>query len=107
MDNSIVLVVWTTPDDRDVTRQIAIPYDIDPLDLDEDEITSLAISQGFNIYGDLSWEVLVDNSRYSYMSEDRRKVVKLREKIDRLISDLQDATNELYEIAHDNGSGYD
>ena len=101
MDHSIIQVTWTTPDHRDVTRQIAIPYKTDPLDLDEAEIRDLAISQGFNIHGDLSWEVLIDNSRYSYMSEDRRRAVKLSEKIDRLISELQDATNELAEIACD------
>ena len=101
MDRSIVQVTWTTPDDRDVTRQIAIPYEIDPLDLSEAEIRDLAMSQGFNIYGDLSWEILIDNSRFCYMSEDRRKAVKLAEKIYRLISDLQDAANELAEIASD------
>ena len=99
MDGSIVQVTWATPDDRDVTRQIAIPYEIDPLDLDEAEIRDLAMSQGFNIYGDLSWEVLIDNSRFSYMSAERRRAIKLSEKIDRLISELEDATNELAEIA--------
>ena len=91
-------VTWTTPDDRDVTRQIAIPYEIDPLDLNEAEIRDLAIAQGFNIYGDLSWEVLIDNSRFCYMSAERRRAIKLSEKIDRLISDLQEATAELVEI---------
>ena len=98
MDHSVIQVTWITPDHRDVTRQIAIPYEIDPLDLSEAEIRDLAMSQGFAIFGDLSWEVLIDNSRYSLMSEDRRKAVKLAEKIDRLISELQDATNELAEI---------
>ena len=98
MDRSIVQVTWSTPDDRDVTRQIAIPYEIDPLDLSEAEIRDLAISQGFNIYGDLSWEVLIDNSRYSYMPTERKKAIKLSEKIDRLIADLQDAAAELVEI---------
>ena len=101
MDHSIIQVTWTTLDHRDVTRQIAIPYEIDPLDLDEAEIRDLAISQGFNIHGDLSWEVLIDNSRYSHMSEDRRRAVKLSEKIDRLFSELEDAANELAEIACD------
>ena len=98
MDCSIAQLTWTTPDDRDVTRQIAIPYEIDPLDLDEAEIRDLAMSQGFNIYGDLSWEILIDNSRFSYMSAERRRAIKLSEKIDRLIADLQDATAELAEI---------
>lgn len=101
MDQSIAQVTWTTPDRRDVTRQIAIPYEIDPLDLSEAEIRDLATSQGFNVYGDPSWEVLIDNSRYSHMSEDRRRAVKLSEKIDRLISELQDAANELAEITCD------
>ena len=101
MDQSIVQVTWQISPHYDVTRQIAIPYEIDPLDLDEAEIRNLAMSQGFNIYGDLTWEVWIDNSRYSHMSEDRRRAVKLSEKIDRLISDLQDATNELAEIAGD------
>ena len=99
MDQSIAQVTWTTPDRRDVTRQIAIPYEIDPLDLSEAEIRTLATDQGFAIYGDLSWEVLINNSRYSHMSEDRRRAVKLSEKIDSLISELQDAANELAEIA--------
>ena len=99
MDRSIVQVTWTTPDDRDVTRQIAIPYEIDPLDLDEAEIRDLAMSQGFNIYGDLSWEILIDNSRYSYMSAERRRAIKLSEKIDRLIAELEETTAELVEIA--------
>ena len=99
MDGSIVQVTWTTPDDRDVTRQITIPYEIDPLDLDEAEIRDLAISQGFNICGDLSWEILIDNSRFCYMTAERRRAIKLSEKIDRLISELEDATNELAEIA--------
>ena len=98
MDRSIVQVTWATPDDRDVTRQIAIPYEIDPLDLSEAEIRDLAASQGFNIYGDLSWEVLIDNSRFCYMTDERRRAIKLSEKIDRLIADLQDATAELVEI---------
>ena len=101
MDRSIVQVTWTTPDDRDVTRQIAIPYEIDPLDLDEAEIRDLAISQGFNLYGDLSWEILVDNSRYSYMSAERRRAIKLSEKIDRLIAELEETAAELAEIASD------
>ena len=101
MDGSIVQVTWTTPDDRDVTRQIAIPYEIDPLDLDEAEIRDLAISQGFNLYGDLSWEILVDNSRYSYMSAERRRAIKLSEKIDRLIAELEETAAELAEIASD------
>ena len=101
MDRSIVQVTWTTPDDRDVTRQIAIPYEIDPLDLNEAEIRDLAIAQGFNIYGDLSWEVLIDNSRFCYMTAERRHAIKLSEKIDRLIADLQDATAELVEIVAD------
>lgn len=101
MDHSILQVTWTTPDGRDVTRQIAIPFEIDPLDLSEAEIERIATVQGFAIYGDISWEVLIDHSRYSHMSEDRRRVIKLSEKIDRLISDLQDAANELAEIASD------
>ena len=99
MDQSIAQLTWTTPDDRDVTRQIAIPYEIDPLDLNEAEIRDLAMSQGFNIYGDLSWEILIDNSRYSYMSAERRRVIKLSEKIDRLIAELEETTAELVEIA--------
>ena len=101
MDHSTIQVTWTTFSCRDVTRQIAIPYEIDPLDLNEAEIRDLAISQGFNIHGDLSWEVLIDGSRFCLMSEDRRRAVKLSEKIDRLISELQDAANELAEIASD------
>ena len=99
MDQSIVQITWQISPHYDVTRQIAIPYEFDPLDLDEAEIRDLAISQGFNIHGDISWEILIDNSRFSYMTEDRRRAVKLGEKIDRLISDLQDAANELAEIA--------
>ena len=99
MDHSVIQVTWQISPNYDVTRQIAIPYEIDPLDLDEAEIRDLAMSQGFNIHGDISWEVLIDGSRYSYMSGDRRRAVKLGEKIDRLISDLQDAANELAEIA--------
>ena len=99
MDQSIVQITWQISPHYDVTRQIAIPYEIDPLDLDEAEIRDLAMSQGFNIHGDISWEILIDKSRFSYMSEDRRRAVKLSEKIDRLISDLQDAANELAEIA--------
>ena len=101
MDQSIAQVTWKISPHYDVTRQIAIPYEIDPLDLDEAEIRDLAMSQGFNIHGDISWEILIDNSRYSHMSEDRRRAVKLGEKIDRLISELQDAANELAEIAGD------
>ena len=99
MDHSTIQVTWQISPHYDVTRQIAIPYEIDPRDLDEAEIRDLAMSQGFNIYGDISWEVLIDNSRFSYMSEDQRRAVKLSEKIDRLISELQDAANELAEIA--------
>ena len=82
----------------DVTRQIAIPYEIDPLDLSEAEIRTMAIAQGFNIHGDLSWEILIDNSRFCYMTDELRRAIKLSEKIDRLIADLQDATAELVEI---------
>ena len=98
MDQSIVQATWTTPDDRDVTRQVAIPYEIDPVDLSEAEIRDLAVSQGFNIHGDLAWEILVDNSRFCYMTDERRRAIKLSEKIDRLISELQDAAAELVEI---------
>ena len=101
MEHSIAQVTWQISPHYDVTRQIAIPYEIDPLDLNEDEIRDLAMSQGFNIHGDISWEILIDNSRFCYMSEDRRRAIKLGEKIDRLISDLQDAANELAEIASD------
>ena len=98
MDHSIAQLTWQVSPHYDVTRQIAIPYEIDPLDLSEAEIRDLAMSQGFAIYGDLSWEVLIDNSRYSYMPTERRRAIKLSEKIDRLISELQDATAELVEI---------
>ena len=101
MEHSIAQVTWTTPDGRDVTRQIAIPYEIDPLDLDEDEIRDLAMSQGFNIHGDLSWEILIDNSRFCYMTAERRRAIKLSEKIDRLIAELEEAAAELAEIAAD------
>ena len=98
MDRSIVQVTWQISPHYDVTRQIAIPYEIDPLDLSEAEIRDLAIAQGFNIHGDISWEVLIDNSRFCYMTDERRRAIKLSEKIDRLISELQDATAELAEI---------
>ena len=98
MDHSIAQLTWQVSPHYDVTRQIAIPYEIDPLDLSEAEIRTMAITQGFNIHGDLSWEVLIDNSRFCYMTDDRRRVIKLSEKIDRLITDLQDATAELVEI---------
>ena len=98
MDHSIAQLTWITPYGRDVTRQIAIPYEIDPLDLSEAEIRTMAAAQRFAIYGDLSWEVLIDNSRYSYMSEEKREVVKLSEKIDRLIAELREAAAELVEI---------
>ena len=101
MDHSVIQVTWQVSPHYDVTRQIAIPYEIDPLDLNEAEIRDLAMSQGFNIHGDLAWEVLIDNSRFRYMSEDHRRAIKLSEKIDRLISDLQYAANELAEIASD------
>ena len=100
METSIILATWVNKDHPlGISRQIAIPYEIDPLDLNEDEIRDLAIAQGFNIYGDLSWEILIDNSRFCYMSDERRRAIKLSEKIDRLISELQDAANELAEIA--------
>ena len=98
MDRSIVQVTWQISPHYDVTRQIAIPYEIDPVDLSEAEIRDLAMSQGFAIYGDLSWEVLTDNSRFCYMTDERRRAIKLSEKIDRLIADLQDAAAELVEI---------
>ena len=100
METSIILATWTNKDHQlGISRQIAIPYEIDPLDLGEAEIRTMAEDQGFAIYGDLSWEVLIDNSRFCYMSEDRKKAFKLGEKIDRLISDLQDMANELAETA--------
>ena len=98
MDHSIAQLTWQVSPHYDVTRQIAIPYEIDPLDLSEAEIRDLAISQGFNIHGDLSWEILIDNSRFCYMTDELRRAIKLSEKIDRLIADLQDATAELVEI---------
>ena len=98
MDHSIAQLTWQVSPHYDVTRQIAIPYEIDPLDLSEAEIRTLATAQGFAIYGDLSWEVLIDNSRFCYMTDERRRAIKLSEKIDRLISELQDATAELAEI---------
>ena len=98
MDHSIAQLTWQVSPHYDVTRQIAIPYEIDPLDLSEAEIRDLAISQGFNIHGDLSWEILIDNSRFCYMTDERRRAIKLSEKIDRLIAELQDATAELVEI---------
>ena len=101
MDHSVIQVTWQVSPHYDVTRQIAIPYETDPLDLSEAEIRDLAVSQGFNIHGDISWEVLIDNSRYSRMSEDHRRAVKLLEKIDRLTSEIQEAANELAEIAVD------
>lgn len=98
MDHSIAQLTWTTPDHRDVIRQIVIPYEIDPLDLDEDEIRTLATAQGFSLFGDLSWEILIDNSRFCYMTDEQKRAIKLSEKIDSLIADLQDATAELVEI---------
>ena len=101
MENSIIIVTWTNNDHPlGISRQIAIPYEIDPLDLDESEIRDFAIEQGFNIYGDLSWEVLQDNSEFCYKYGRQRDALKLSKKIDRLMDEIQDAVNELYEIAH-------
>ena len=98
MDHSIAQLTWQVSPHYDVTRQIAIPYEIDPLDLSEAEIRTMAIAQGFNIHGDLSWEILIDNSRFCYMTDERRRAIKLSEKIDRLIAELREAAAELVEI---------
>ena len=100
MDQSIILVTWIKPDLAEVSRQVIIPHDIDPLDISEDDLRRYASDQGFNIFGDLSWEVLQDNSEYSYKYGHQRDALKLAKRIDHLMDEIQDAINELYEIAN-------
>ena len=100
MEQSIILATWTKPDLAEVSRQVRIPHDIDPTDISEGDLRQLASDQGFNIFGDLSWEVLQDNSEYSFKYGHQRQALKLAKRIDHLMDEIQDAINELYEIAH-------
>ena len=100
MENSIILATWIKPDLAEVSRQVSIPHDIDPLDISEDVLRQFASDQGFNITGDLSWEILQDNSEFCFKYGRQRDALKLSRKIDHLMDEIQDAINELYEIAH-------
>ena len=80
MDNSIILIQWTKPDLTEVTRQVSIPHDIDPLDISEGDLRQLASDQGFNIFGEMSWEVLQDNSDYCFKYGHQREALKLSRK---------------------------
>lgn len=110
MDQSIILVTWTNKDHPlGISRQIAIPYEIDPRTLTDKDIWQLCYEKGFNIYGDLSWEILINNSHTCHQTETQIRASRLYEKLaDKLLADREamNDLHELYEIAHDNADRY-
>ena len=109
MDQSIILVTWTNKRHCEVSRQIAIPYEIDPRSLEDGEIWQLCYEKGFCIYGDLSWEILINNSATCHQTETQLRASRLYEKLaDKLIDDCEgmEYLHDLYEIAHDNADCY-
>ena len=107
MAGSIVLVTWRNKDHpQGIHRQIAIPPEIDPRTLGDSDIWEICYSKGIGIYGDLSWEILINNSVTCHQTETQIRAGKLYEKLaDILIAcpSAMEILNELYEIAHDNG----
>ena len=107
MDHSTILVTWVNKDHpQGIHRQIAIPYETDPRTLTDGDIWKICYDKGIGIYGDLSWEILINNSATCNQTETQIRAGKLYEKLaDLLITDREaiDTLNELYEIAHDNG----
>ena len=106
MKYSVVLATWTNKDHQlGISRQITIPYEIDPRTLTDADIWDLCYKKGFNIYGDLSWEILINNAVSSHYTEAQLRASRLYEKLaDMLIDDIEamDCLNELYEIAYNN-----
>ena len=106
MKYSVVLATWTNKDHPlGISRQIAIPYEIDPRVLTDADIWDLCYKKGFNIYGDLTWEILINNSTSSHYTEQQLRASRLYEKLaDKVIDDSEAMgdLNELYEIAYNN-----
>ena len=111
MDQSIVLVTWTNKDHPDgISRQIAIPVHIDPRSLSNADIWQRCRNMGFNIYGEMTWEILVNNASTCHQNETQLRASQLYEGLaETLIGDAEamEQLHDLYEIAHDNGGGYD
>ena len=110
MDHSTILVTWTNKDHPlGISRQIAIPYEIDPRSLTDGDIWQICYEMGLSIYGDLSWEILTNNSATCHQKETQIRANRLYEKLaDKLLADSEamESLNELYEIAHDNADRY-
>ena len=110
MDQSLILVSWTNKDHpQGIHRQITIPHDIDPRTLTDGDIWEICYDRGIGIYGDLSWEILINNSATCHQTETQVRAGRLYEKLaDLLIADREalEALHELYEIAHDSGDRY-
>ena len=108
--DSIILVTWTNKDRQlGISRQINIPEEIDPRTLTDADIWDLCYKKGFNIYGDLTWEILINNSFSCHQTEEQLMASRLYEKLaDMLIDDCEamDWLNELYEIAFDNAGDF-
>lgn len=107
MDQSIILVTWINKDHpQGIHRQITIPHEIDPRTLTDDDIWGICYDKGIGIYGDLSWEIIINNSATCNHTETQIRAGKLYEKLaDLLIADSEAmrALNDLYDIAHDSG----
>ena len=107
MDQSIILVSWTNKDHpQGIHRQITIPHEIDPRTLTDGDIWGICYDKGIGIYGDLSWEILINNSATCHQTETQIRAGQLYEKLaDLLIADREamETLHELYEIAHDSG----
>ena len=111
MDQSIVLVVWTNKDHPEgISRQITIPAHIDPRSLSDANIWSICYDKGLNIYGDMTWEILINNSQTCHQTDAQIRAGQLYERLaETLIDDAEamEALHDLYEIAYDSGGGYE
>ena len=110
MAGSIVLVTWTNNDHPlGISRQITIPHEIDPRTLTDAEIWEECYKNGFNIYGDLSWEILTNNSASCHCTERQLRASRLFAKlVERMADDAEslDCLSELYEIAYNNAEDF-
>ena len=110
MDRSIIQVTWTNNDHPlGISRQITIPSHIDPRSLDNADIWACCCDRGLHIYGDMTWEILVNNSQTCHQTDAQIRAGQLYERLAEILIDDAEALeqlHDLYEIAYDSGSGY-
>lgn len=105
MANSVILVTWVNKEyPEGISRQLSIPPDIDPRSLSDADIWDQCYNMGFNIYGAMTWEILLNNAHTCHQTDIQLKAgILYAALINRLHGDPEglNLLGELYDIAYE------